>query len=96
MEGLWADWQVKQIASGYATKRPRLDWFDDPHHYQTSLKSWAHLCARQLTQLDLEERQMIIFIHHLGIEHVGVETFDPQDKGRYTQETDFRPNEGRI
>ena len=45
--------------------------------------------------MELEERQMIIFIHHLGIEHVGVETFDPQDKGRYTQETDFRPHEGK-
>ena len=45
--------------------------------------------------MELEERQMIIFIHHLCIEHVGVETFDPQDKGRYTQETDFKPHEGK-
>ncbi len=41
--------------------------------------------------MELEERQLIIFIHHLGIEHVGVETFDPQDKG---VESDFKPNEG--
>ena len=45
--------------------------------------------------MELEERQMIIFIHHLGIEHVGVETFDPQDKGRYSQGGDFKPHEGR-
>ena len=44
--------------------------------------------------MELEERQMIIFIHHLAIEHVGVETFDPQDKGRYSQGSDFRPKEG--
>ena len=38
--------------------------------------------------------QLIIFIHHLGIEHVGVETFDPQEKGRYGQDSDYRPSEG--
>jgi hypothetical protein len=45
--------------------------------------------------MELEERQLIIFIHHLGIEHVGVVTFDPQDKGRYAQQSDFTPSEGR-
>ena len=91
MDGLWADWQVKQIASGYATKRPRLDWFDDPHHYQTSLKSWAHLCARQLSQLDLEERQMIIFLYHLGFEKDDVLHFDPSAKDSPSH--DFSPSE---
>lgn len=91
MEALWADWQVKQIASGYATKRPRLDWFDDPHHYQTSLKSWAHLCARQLTQLDLEERQMIIFLYHLGFEKDDVLHFDPSAKD--SASNDYSPSE---
>ena len=45
--------------------------------------------------MELEERQLIIFIHHLGIEHVGVVTFDPQDKGRYSQQSDFSPSEGQ-
>jgi hypothetical protein len=40
--------------------------------------------------MELEERQLIIFVHHLGIEHVGVQTFDPQDKGI---PTDYQPNE---
>jgi hypothetical protein len=44
--------------------------------------------------MELEERQLIIFVHHLGIEHVGVKTFDPQDKGRYAQQSDFVPHEG--
>jgi len=35
---------------------------------------------------------LIIFIHHLGIEHIGVETFDPQDKGT-EQVSDYRPRE---
>jgi len=91
MDSLWADWQVKQIASGYATKRPRLDWFDDPHHYQTSLKSWAHLCARQLTQLNLEERQMIIFMYHLGFEKSGVLHFDPS--AQESAANDYSPSE---
>ena len=42
--------------------------------------------------MELEERQLIIFVHHLGIEHVGVETFDPQDT---RQLSDFRPHEGK-
>ena len=41
--------------------------------------------------MELEERQLIIFIHHLGIEHVGVQTFDPQDT---RQHSDFVPTEG--
>jgi len=42
--------------------------------------------------MQLEERQLIIFIHHLGIEHVGVQTFDPQDTRQYS---DFVPHEGK-
>ena len=95
-EGRWADWQVRQIASNMSEKCTKRVWFDgDDESYLTSLKSWSHICTRHLYSMELEERQMIIFMHHLGIEHVGVETFDPQDKGRYTQETDFRPHEGK-
>jgi hypothetical protein len=94
--GRWADWQVRLIAENMAEKRPKREWFDGHHEdYFTSLKSWSHITTRNLYSMELEERQMIIFIHHLGMEHVGVETFDPQDKGRYTQETDFKPSEGR-
>ena len=93
-EGLWADWQVRQIAQNMAEKRPKRDWFDtDEENYFTSLKSWAHITARQLFSMELEERQLIIFIHHIGVEHVGVETFDPQDKGG--PPNDFRPHEGK-
>ena len=94
-EGRWADWQVRQIAENLAEKCPERDWFEGDglgnKGYLTSLKSWSHITARQLFSMELEERQLIIFIHHLGIEHVGVETFDPQDKG---VESDFKPNEG--
>ena len=94
-EGRWADWQVRQIASNMAEKCPKRVWFDgDDEGYFTSLKSWSHITTRNLYSMELEERQMIIFIHHLAIEHVGVETFDPQDKGRYSQGSDFRPKEG--
>jgi hypothetical protein len=90
-EGRWADWQVRQIAENLAEKCPKRAWFErEPKDYYTSLKSWSHICARQLHSMELEERQLIIFVHHLGIEHVGVQTFDPQDKGLVT---DFRPNE---
>jgi hypothetical protein len=90
-EGKWADWQVRQIAENMAEKRPKRDWFGaDQERYLTSLKSWSHITARMLYSMELEERQLIIFIHHLGIEHVGVQTFDPQDKGI---PTDYRPNE---
>ena len=47
-EGRWADWQVRQIAENMAQKCPKRDWFDDDdENYLTSLKSWAHICARQ-------------------------------------------------
>ena len=92
-EGRWADWQVRQFAENFAEKCPKRDWFEgDLDSYETSLKSWAHICARQLFSMSLEERQLIIFIHHLGVEHIGVQTFDPQDKGIHS---DFKPNEGR-
>ena len=94
-EGRWADWQVRQIAENMAEKCPKRDWFDgDDENYLTSLKSWSHITARQLYSMELVERQLIIFIHHLGIEHVGVVTFDPQDKGRYSQQSDYAPSEG--
>ena len=94
-EGRWADWQVRQIAQNMAEKCPKRVWFDgDDDSYLTSLKSWSHITARQLYSMELEERQVIIFIHHLGIEHVGVETFDPQEKGRYAQQSDYAPREG--
>ena len=94
-EGRWADWQVRQIAENMAEKCPKREWFDgEDENYLTSLKSWSHITARQLYAMELEERQLIIFIHHLGIEHVGVVTFDPQDKGKYSQQSDFVPTEG--
>ena len=93
-EGRWADWQVRQIAANMAEKCPKRVWFevDSDENYLTSLKSWSHITARQLYSMELEERQVIIFIHHLGIEHVGVETFDPQDTRQYS---DYKPHEGR-
>ena len=101
-EGRWADWQVRQLAENLAEKRPKRDWFEiasghpaDRNDYATSLKSWSHICARQLYSMELEERQLIIFIYYLGSEHVGVETFDPQDKGKRQPSTDFKPHEGR-
>ena len=95
-EGRWADWQVRLIAENLAEKCPKREWFEvgSDENYLTSLKSWSHITARQLYSMELEERQLIIFIHHLGIEHVGVETFDPQDKGRYAQQSDYIPSEG--
>jgi hypothetical protein len=99
-EGRWADWQVRTIAENMAEKRPKREWFAedglDDEGYLTSLKSWSHITARQLYSMELEERQLIIFVHHLGIEHVGIETFDPQDKGRYAQQSDFTPSEGDV
>ena len=95
-EGRWADWQVRLIAENMAEKRPKRAWFEDDNDnedYFTSLKSWSHITARQLYSMELEERQLIIFVHHLGIEHIGVETFDPQDKGRYSRQSDFVPSE---
>ena len=97
-EGRWSDWQVRLIAQNMAEKRPKRDWFEgvgSDERYLTSLKSWSHITSRQLYSMELEERQLIIFMHHLAIEHVGVVTFDPQDKGRYSQQSDFSPSEGR-
>ena len=93
-EGRWADWQVRQIAENMAEKCPKRDWFEvgSDENYLTSLKSWSHITARNLFSMELEERQLIVFIHHLGIEHVGVETFDPQDT---RQHSDYRPHEGK-
>ena len=94
-EGRWGDWQVRQIAENLAEKCPKRDWFEGDgtdEGYLTSLKSWSHITARQLYSMELEERQLIIFIHHLGIEHIGVETFDPQDTRQYS---DYKPHEGR-
>ena len=95
-EGRWADWQVRLLAENLAEKCPKREWFEvgSDENYLTSLKSWSHITARQLYSMQLEERQLIIFIHHLGIEHIGVETFDPQDKGRYSQQSDYVPTEG--
>ena len=90
-DGRYADWMVRQFAENFAQKCPQRDWFGaDVNAYFTSLKSWSHITARQLYSMELEERQLIIFIHHLGVEHVGVQTFDPQDKG---QNSDFVPSE---
>ena len=96
-DGRWADWQVREIAENMAEKCPKRDWFHgDDEGYLTSLKSWSHITSRQLYSMELEERQLIIFIHHLGIEHVGVQTFDPQDKGkRQPSSSDYVPNEGQ-
>ena len=93
-EGRWADWQVRLLAENMAQKCPKREWFEDDkdENYLTSLKSWSHITARNLFSMELEERQLIIFIHHLGIEHVGVETFDPQDT---RQHSDYRPHEGK-
>ena len=92
-EGRYADWMIRQLAENFAAKCPKRDWFDGADEsYFTSLKSWSHITARQLYSMELEERQLIIFIHHLGIEHIGVETFDPQDT---RQHSDYRPHEGK-
>ena len=92
-EGRWADWQVRQIAENMAEKCPKREWFEvnNDENYLTSLKSWSHITARQLHSMELDERQLIIFIHHLGIEHVGVQTFDPQDTRLHS---DYVPSEG--
>ena len=92
-DGKWSDWQVRTLAENFASKRPKREWFevDNDENYLTSLKSWSHITARNLYSMELQERQMIIFIHHLGMEHVGVQTFDPQDTRQYS---DFVPSEG--
>ena len=89
-EGIWSNYNVKKIAEGFEKKRPRLEWFADLHHYQTALKSWSHLCATHLVNMELEERQMIIFMYHMAYEKYGdVQTFDPHDKLDPT--SDFLP-----
>ena len=91
--GRYADWMVRQLAENFSAKCPKREWFDgEDDSYLTSLKSWSHICAGQLFSMNLEERQLIIFIHHLGIEHIGTQTFDPQDT---RQHSDFVPSEGR-
>ena len=101
-EGRWSDWQVRTLAENFAAKRPKREWFNHDDHYEISHKSWAHLAAKTLIELQLEERQLIIWIYHLGLEHVGVQTFDPQESGfdpnnmnKPLQSSDFVPTEGR-
>jgi len=79
-EGRYADWNVRLVAESFATKRPKMEWFENnPDDYNTSLRSWAHICAHQLHMMELQERQLIIFMYALGLEHIGVETFDPNN-----------------
>jgi len=88
--GNWADWQIIQLASDLGEKRPKREWFrSDSRAYGISMKSWSHITSKILCSMKLEERQMLIFIHHLGIEHVGVETFDPSDG----VVSDYKPSE---
>ena len=101
-EGRWSDWQVRTLAENFAAKRPKREWFNHEDHYEISHKSWAHLSAKTLFELQLEERQLIIWLYHFGLEHVGVQTFDPTEKGldpkdvsRQSQSSDFVPSEGR-
>ena len=91
-DGRWSDWQVRTLAENFAAKRPKREWFNHEDHYAISHKSWAHLAAKTLHELKLEERQLIIWLYHLGLEHVGVETFDPTEKGLI--QSDFSPSEG--
>ena len=93
-DGRWSDWQVRTLAENFAAKRPKREWFNHDDHYEISHKSWAHLAAKTLHELKLEERQLIIWVYHLGLEHIGVETFDPTEKGLVS--SDFTPQEGRA
>ena len=93
-EGRWSDWQVRTLAENFAAKRPKREWFSHDDHYEISHKSWAHLAAKTLHELKLEERQLIIWLYHLGLEHIGVETFDPTEKGLV--QSDYTPQEGRA
>ena len=93
-EGRWSDWQVRKLAENFAAKRPKREWFNHDDHYEISHKSWAHLASKTLYELQLEERQLIIWIYHLGLEHVGVQTFDPTEKGLV--QSDYTPQEGRT
>ena len=93
-DGRWSDWQVRTLAENFAAKRPKREWFNHDDHYEISHKSWAHLASKTLYELKLEERQLIIWIYHLGLEHVGVETFDPTEKGLV--QSDYTPQENRA
>jgi|TARA_Y100000034_G_scaffold126184_1_gene177043 hypothetical protein len=93
-EGRYADWNVRMVAESFATKRPKHEWFENnPDDYSTSLRSWAHICAHQLHMMELEERQLIIFMYALGMDNIGVETFDPTNA---RAPSDFTPSEGRA
>ena len=59
-DGRWSDWQVRTLAENFAAKRPKREWFNEDDHYEISHKSWAHLAAKTLYELKLEERQLII------------------------------------
>ena len=91
-EGRYADWNVRQVAQSFASKRPKHVWFENsPNDYYTSLRSWAHICANQLNMMELSERQLIIFIYALGMDNVGVKTFDPSDASG--PPNDYEPSE---
>ena len=93
-EGRYADWNVRKVAESFATKRPKHVWFENsPNDYYTSLRSWAHLCANQLSMMELEERQLVIFMYNLGMDNVGVKTFDPSNN---KQPSDFSPTEAHA
>jgi len=88
--GNWADWQVTLLADSLGVKKPKREWFKgEQNSYATSLRSWSHITGKILTELKLEERQMILFIYHLGLEHVGVDTFEITDDVR----SDYKPSE---
>ena len=93
-EGRYADWNVRMVAQSFATKRPKQQWFENnPDDYYTSLRSWAHLCAHQLNMMQLEERQLIVFCYHLGMDNIGVKTFDPSDN---KMPSDYEPSEAHA
>ena len=90
-EGRYADWNVRMVAESFASKRPKHEWFENsPNDYYTSLRSWAHICANQLHMMELEERQLIIFMYSLGMDNIGVKTFDPSNT---RDPSDFVPSE---
>ena len=93
-EGRYADWNVRMVAESFAKKRPKHEWFENsPNDYYTSLRSWAHICANQLHMMELSERQLIVFMYALGMEHTGVKTFDPSDN---KTPSDYTPSEGHA
>ena len=93
-EGRYADWNVRQVAQSFASKRHKHVWFENsPNDYYTSLRSWAHICANQLNMMELEERQLVIFMYSLGMDNIGVKTFDPSDA---KAPNDFEPSEAHT